>query len=168
MPSPQDIANDVVFKRISALVEDMDNNASLHNLALGWTRIVKSRTRKGIDVSGSPFQDYTRKYKAYKAHKLGLPVSPVNLQVNDIDGMLASVTHEVRNGKAFIFAKGRRKSGKRRIKNMDLIRWHSFEGVGKRGQNIRNFWGINEQTEMPKLIKIAKDDVNNLILAKLR
>jgi len=129
-------------------------------------RYIKQRTRKGRDVEGKPFAKYSKAH-AKRREKLGLPTSVVNLQMDDINGMMVSLDHTVNTNlnAVHVFIKGRRSQGRRRFTNMQLAKWHSVDGVGKK-RVVREFWGLNDD-EQERILRYIGSDIRKFILETL-
>jgi len=146
-----------VKKILNGLIADLQSQKELNKLGLAGIRKIKDRTRKGIDVDGSAFQPYSTNY-AEKRASFGLPTSIVNLEFNDIDGMLSKVDHVVANdfkSVAIDILDPRKKR---------LASYHDELGVGKAGQNIRHFWGLSSEDEKD-IAEIVAADMTRLLNA---
>jgi hypothetical protein len=139
------------FKQI---IDALKSQTLWNKVGLAGIRIIRKRTREGTDVEGKSFQEYSEGY-AKKRERAGLPTHPVNLQFDDIQGMLMMVDHEVFNTldgvKIFINDSAKEQ----------LAVYHNIEGAGK-GKVIRRFWGFNE-FENEQLSDLAEKEVANIL-----
>lgn len=126
----------------------------LTKLGLGAERLIKNRTRKGVDVYGKAFKPYSAKY-AEKRSKTGLPVHPVNLSFDDISGMLTEIEHVVSNDLEAVELEI--KDDEKR----QIAFYHNVSGAGK-GKILRVFWGISDDEEKA-LQELADDEVSAIL-----
>lgn len=125
-----------------------------NKLALGAIRLIKKRTRQGIDISGNPFIPYSKKY-ARKRERAGKETSIVNLVYDDYFGMMNKIDHIVARdlSSVSILIDDKEKS--------QIARYHNIEGAGK-GKVIRKFWGLSEEEEA-QLGELAELEIKNII-----
>lgn len=147
------------FDDINAILKDLllsiRSEEQLTKLGLQAQFQIKDRTRKGIDVEGRPFQPYSEKYRKFR-QAIGLPVDVVNLQLNDIDGMLRKIDHEIANDleSVSVDIDDPRKR--------EIASYHNELGVAKRGENIRHFWDLNRE-EREEIAGIVEKDLEQLL-----
>lgn len=124
-------------------------------IALGAQKIIKDRTRRGKDVQGKTFQQYSEGYKKLRSRE-GLPVSPVTLTFDDIAGMMKKIDHIIANDFSSVAVliddpdKGR------------IAKYHHELGAGK-SKVIRRFWGIELASEIKKLSTLGYNKAKNII-----
>lgn len=124
-------------------------------LGLAAIKIIKDRTRKGKDVKGKKFTPYSESYKKVR-ERAGLPTSPVSLTFDDISGMLTKVDHVVANDFSHVSvliddaAKAQ------------IAKYHNELGASKK-KVIREFWGIEMNSEIKKLAKFGYDKLKNIL-----
>lgn len=114
-------------------------------------RIIKDRTRKGLDIDGNPFRAYTFKYMEYK-QKLGfIKLSEVNLTLHPKDGMMGRIDSKVdlSDNSLTVYINSADKER--------LALYHNIEGAGK-SRVIRRFWGLSDKEKM-----LISDDVQKQI-----
>ena len=134
------------LKDIPGLLDDffgkVREQQKLNGIGLMITRTIKSRTRSWRDVDGKRFQDYSDSHKRRRV-ALGLAVTPRGKDVDSmlvmdpVDGMMQSiretVSKDLRKVTVDITSAEKRK----------LAYYHTEGGVGKKGKNIRKFWGLS-------------------------
>jgi len=142
------------FSNLDYVIEAFKNQKLWDQVDLAVIRIIKKRTREGKDVDGVNFKPYSEGYKR-KRQLNALPTHIVNLQFDDIKGMLQNVTHEVDNdfeaSKVFIG------DAEKEL----IASYHNEKGAGK-GHVIRKFWGVSESEE-EKIQDIAAVEVAKII-----
>jgi len=140
------------------ILSALDNDKILNRLGLGGIRIVKERTRKGLDVDGKSFKPYSEGYKK-KREEAGLVTDIVNLEFDDLEGMLHKVDHEVNNSLHSV---------QMLIDDPEketIAGYHNIQGAGK-SKVIRKFWGFSEE-EKEKLRDIALEGIHESLLKAL-
>lgn len=148
-----------IQKKLNKVIADFANQTTMNKLGLLGVRTMKKRTREGRDVYGKPFKPYSAQHADRRA-MLHLPTNVVNLQMNDIDGMMNSVDYDVStkaDSVSFFL---------NRPEKEELMRIHSFLGAGK-SKVIRKAWGFSNK-EKQHFIKKVAIDLKNLIIADLR
>jgi hypothetical protein len=133
------------------------SRALLNKIGLAGIRLIKARTRLGIDVKGAAFEPYSDGWAIIRqAHNL--PTAYVNLEFNDIDGMLKKIDHvvaaDLESVEIDILDPDKRK----------IASYHNDLGAGK-SHVKRRFFDINQQ-EMKKIDELVEADLN-LLLADL-
>jgi len=137
------------------LLQALKSQEFYSKLGLAAIKLMKDRTRRGVDVEGKSFQPYSESYKKVRA-KAGLPVHPVTLIFDDVQGMLTKIDHIVANDFSHVSvliddaAKAQ------------IARYHQIEGASKK-KIIRKFWGIELESEIKKLAKFGYDALKNII-----
>jgi hypothetical protein len=126
----------------------------LNYLGTQVTSIITSRTRLGLDVEGSEFQDYSKAYLKYRIRE-GKPVHPVQLTFDDYFGMIHKIEHKVFNSLDGVEISIYDKDKKR------IASYHNDLGAG-RNHVIRKFWGISDKEE-EKLVKLANKKASDLL-----
>lgn len=132
--------SEVILRAVKERIDRMRSRLP-QVLADEAARIV-TRTRKGVDVDGNPFADYTPRYAKSRRRK-GRKVSPVDLTFSG--DMLNAITTEVREEPG---------------KTVGTIFFNSAREAGKaRGnQEKRRFFGLSdEQVERIKK-RLQSDD----------
>lgn len=145
-------------KLLHGIIKALHSQTLMNALGLAAIRRIKERTRKGQDVEGRSFQPYTEKYAA-KRRVEGLPTHPVNLEWNDIDGMLQKMDHTIfRNfsGVEVDFTDPDKRK---------LASYHNKLGVAKKGKNIRHFFDLNDD-DIEAIAELI-DDHTKLTIANL-
>jgi len=141
-------------KLLNRILKGFQSQRLLNMLGLAVRRIIQDRTRKGVDVEGKPFKEYSKGH-ARKREKLDLPVYPVNLQMDDVEGMLRKIDHaitrEFEELKVFIDDPEKEQ----------IARYHNILGAGK-SKVIRRFWGLND-TEINKIHQIVGLEIANVL-----
>jgi hypothetical protein len=143
------------YSRLDALLDALKSQKLLNKLALGVERIILDRTRKGMDVDGQSFTNYSEPYKKKRA-AAQLNTYPVDLFFDHTSGMLTKVDHVINA-------------------NMESVRvlindpekekiggYHNTSGAGK-SKVIRKWWGIKSSEELEKLRTLAIDTVKMII-----
>jgi len=144
---------------LERLLNSLANQALYNKLGLAIARIVKERTRKGVDVTGSAFEPYSQAY-AKKREKRGLPVDTVTLQFSRYQGMMSKIDHVVNNEltDVEVFINDEEKAR--------IASYHNIKGVGKPGAHIRKFWGTNDE-ENRRILGIAQVEIKQILLREL-
>lgn len=153
-----------VKKILDDLIGNLQNQAQLSEIGIASERIIRKRTRTGRDIEGRPFKPYSDAY-AEKRLELGLPVDKVDLVFDDQFGMIRNIDHKVASDLKSVsldIADARKKK---------IASYHNELGVGKRGENLRPFWGLGKKGEedISKLVgekMVAK--LNELLQAQNR
>lgn len=84
-------------KSFQAVVDALYNQRMLNQIGLAALRLIKTRTRQGKDIKGKKFKGgkgYSEAYKK-KRQKHHLPVDVINLEFDDIDGMLQHLDYVI-------------------------------------------------------------------------
>jgi hypothetical protein len=146
-----------VHEILQASVDALYNQAVLNKAGLAALRIIKDRTRKGRQISGGAFKGGARYSPGHEERRkaAGLPVNLINLEFNDIDGMLQKADHVVFNDYSGV-ALDIMNERKRRI-----AYYLSVSGAGKNRVKFP-FWGLNEQEEGTVAALIEKELIFNL------
>jgi len=141
-------------KWLNKILDSIPSQALMNRLGLAAIRLIKKRTRKGVDVEDEPFREYSEPYKKVR-ERAGLPTHPVNLTFNDIDGMMNNIDHLVARdfSKVLVYIKGSR--------NRRIARYHNVQGAGK-SRVIRRFFAINKD-EKKKLDSIAQQELKTVL-----
>ena len=85
---------EVLAKDLRQLGDALQSQEILNKVGLAAERIIRKRTREGLDVHGDPFAPYSESY-ADRRERKELPTGTVNLQFSLYDGMLTTLTSEV-------------------------------------------------------------------------
>ena len=85
---------EALAKDLRQLADGLRSQELLNKVGLAAERIIRKRTRQGLDVHGDPFAPYSKSHAA-RREKKELPTSTVNLQFSLYDGMLTTLTSEV-------------------------------------------------------------------------
>jgi hypothetical protein len=143
-----------IKKTLTGLIEGVIANRNLNRYGLAAIRLMKTRTREGISIDGSPFPEYSPGYKK-KKEKAGLPVSPVNLTFNDVDGMLTKVDHvALRSFEGVeVFIRDPEKE--------QIAYYLSVAGAGI-NRKLFPFWGLNKDEDEQITELIAADIAGEL------
>jgi len=148
-----------IIKTLNGIIGGLQNQTMLNKMGLAAIRRIKERTRAGLDVEGNTFapaktakpgSPYSPAH-AKKRELLNLPTAFVNLEMDDIGGMLQKVDHRVfpaLDGVELDITDPRKKR---------IMKYTSFEGVGK-NKIVRKSWGINDQD---------KKDIADLVARQL-
>ncbi len=144
-----------IKKLLDQLVSGMQSQTMLKKLGLIGVRTIQKRTREGVDVDGRAFQPYSEKY-AEKRILAGLPTHIVNLEFDDVDGMLQQVEHIVASDLKSVHIDITDPQKKK------LASYHDELGVAKAGENIRHFWGLSDD-EQKDIGDIVAADLNDLL-----
>lgn len=140
---------------LDKLIQAIQNQTLLNKLALGAEFIIKQRTRRGVDVDGDAFQDYSESYKKVR-EKNALPTHPVNLTFDYASGMMQKVDHVVMADLSSV-------SVLINDPEKELIgQYHNSMGAGK-SKVIRKWWGIKSEAEKESLVKIGWDTLKAII-----
>jgi len=144
------------INNLQKIAGNFQDQQRMHEAGLRAQRYIKKRTREGRDVDGAPFKAYSKAHKKTR-EKLGLPTTIVNLQMNDIDGMMVSVDHTVNRSftQVHVFIKGRRSENGKTFTNMQLMQWQHDKG--------REAFGLNDD-EGKKITRYIADDIKKFIL----
>lgn len=148
------MASDNLQTSFERLLESVRNQTLLNKLGLAMERIIKKRTREGVDVYGNRFQEYSEGHKT-RRKRLNLQTEPVNLEMNTVDGMmhkLDSVIASDLSDVALIIDDPEKEQ---------IASFHNVQGAGK-SKVKRVFWGINEQEEK-QLFDLFEEDISELI-----
>ncbi len=128
---------------------DQIENIKLRNLlGLGALRIIRKRTREGLDVDGNPFAEYSESYKP-KRERNELPTDTPDLAFSVRDGMMQSLRYELSDGGIEL--------GFDRTDKALLASYHNVQGAGK-SKVIRKFFGISTEEEQ-QLADLIQDDL---------
>lgn len=142
------------FDDIAQVLDDTLNGlrsrANLNKYGLAGIRLIKKRTREGIDVHGQGFQAYSEGHKK-KRKAQGLPTQIVNLEFNDVEGMLAQIDH-ILNPDLDGVEIDILDPEKRRI-----ARYHNIEGAG-RSRVKREFFDLNDE-ERASIVQLVGEDL---------
>jgi len=148
-----------LLKKLDKIAADFTNQRTMNRVGLMGVRFLKDRTRKGRDVQGRPFKPYSEEHARRRA-KLNLPTNVVNLEMNDIDGMMSSIDFEVSRDfstTTFLLTKPDKEQ---------LMNIHSFLGAGK-SRVIRQVWGFSDK-EHEKMIRTIADDLKKLVIKDIQ
>ncbi len=128
-----------LYKKINSLTNNLRSQKLQDNIGLSAERLIKKRTRKGIDIHGRTFRPYSRSH-ARKRERRGLSSSTVNLVWSETDGMMTKMDHLVarNHDKILVYF---RDPQKRR-----LARYHNTMGAGK-SKIKRQFFGLSADDE---------------------
>jgi hypothetical protein len=143
------------FEPIAQKIADLfENRKALNRLGLMAERMIQSRTRKGIDVHGRRFRNYSDQH-AEKREAEGLETNTVNLEFSVYDGMLKQIGYLFRDEATvelyFLNERSER-----------LATYHNVDGAGK-GKIIREFWNLSEEE-----LQTLANDYNGWIAAELQ
>jgi hypothetical protein len=140
------------------LLKALHSQKLMNELGLAVIQIIKERTRRGSDIEGKSYGEYSKSYiKVRERH--GLPTSPVTMTFDDVSGMMQKIDHLVATdfSNASVFIDDRAKE--------QIARYWNMEGAGRK-KMIRTFWGISLKSELDKLaalgFKILKDVLRKL------
>jgi len=141
------------LKPIRDALKSLGQKARLEKLGLAAAFLIKQRTVEGKDIDGNEFQDYSEGH-AVRRRKENLPTHPVNLEFNNIDGMMHGIDHLVSrsSSKVAVYIRGSR--------NRRISRYHNIMGAGK-SKVKRRFWGLNddEQNNVAELVQLDLSEV---------
>ena len=140
---------DDISKLLDGLINGLHSQRTLNRLGLAGQRTIKSKTRAGLDIHEQPFADYSDKWAEVREVE-GLPTNIVNLEFNDVDGMLAHIDHVISNDLKTV-ALDIEDPIKRKIAS-----YHNDEGAG-RSRVVREFWGFTEDDDKDLTGLIGKD-----------
>lgn len=145
---------DFIDKLWDRLLSGLKNQALMNRLGLGVRRLIQDRTRKGLDVQGKPFRKYSGGHAKRRA-KLGLPTHPVNLQMDDVSGMLRRIEHVVARDLSDV-----------EVYIGDPVKeriayYHNVSGAGK-SRIRREFWGLAKKEES-MLQDIVNAELKNVL-----
>jgi len=148
------------LNRLSAILNnfwiDLHSRANLNLLGLAGIRLIKQRTRQGKFLPGSssggadyPYTQYSERHAERRA-RAGLPTHVVNLEFDDVAGMLQNVDHIVAadlNSVSIDIIE----EGKKRIAG-----YHHETGAGK-SRVIRKFFDLSpeDREEIAKIVEEA-------------
>lgn len=133
------------------LIEQLEGEKLLTKLGLAGERIIKKRTREGKDYEGKKFAPYSEGHKR-KRKKLGLPVNKVNLQMDDISGMMADLKHVVLRDEQSVqleFASPDKET---------LAEYHNISGAGK-SRVKREFYKLADK-EQERIVKLTAKELS--------
>lgn len=147
-----------ILERLDGVAKTFADQQIMNRLGLTGVRYIKKRTREGRDIHGNTFKPYSAQH-AERRRALNLPIDIVNLQMNDIDGMMNSVDYEV--GDKFDSVT----IGITRSEKEELMRIHSIIGAG-RGKVRREAWGFTVQ-EQDRLLQTFMEDYKKLLIKEL-
>ena len=143
-----------IRRLFTEIVGALESQKLLNYLGLKQIHNIQGRTRKGIDLFGNPFQQYSDEYAEWK-EKRGLPANVVNLTLHDIDGMMHQIDHvlspDLKSVEIQILDPSKRK----------LASYHDQTGAGK-SRVIRRFWGVSEE-DQKGLGEIVEHDLELLL-----
>jgi hypothetical protein len=141
---------------LDGFLSGLRNQTLLNKIGLAGIRLIKKRTREGIFLEGSSpgHTTYSEGHKK-KREKAGLPTSIVNLQFDDIDGMLTEVDHVILNsfeGVAIdIMDEEKREIGY----------YHNVSGAGK--SRIKRVWFDLDDAERQQIVDLVEGEASDLI-----
>lgn len=139
-----------IEKVLTTALDRLESDRLLNKLGLAGIRKIKSRTRQGKDFEGKAFQKYSAGYKK-KRQDAGLPTHLVNLEFDDINGMLQTMDHIIaadRKSVALDFTDEDKRT---------IASYHNELGAGK-SKVKREFFGLNED-DQKDISKIIADDL---------
>ncbi len=155
--------------RISAILNnfwnELHSRALLNRLGLAGIRLIKVRTRSGKFLPGSssggadyPYTRYSERHAERRA-RAGLPTHVVNLEFDDIAGMLQNVDHIVAADLNSVSIDIIEEEKKR------IAGYHHETGAGK-SRVIRKWFDLSseEQEEIAEIVEEAA----KLAIAKLK
>lgn len=145
---------------IPELLDALRSHSLYTKLGLGAERIIKSRTRKGLDVKGSAFTDYSAGHLKKRKQAGITQASKVNLVFSPNFGMLASINHAVANNLESVAIQFENPEKEQ------LAVYHNITGAGK-SRVKREFWGIELQEEIDKLADIGYNEIKDIIFKQL-
>lgn len=131
------------------------NQQFWNKLALAAQRIVRARTRKGLDSAGQPFKKYSPGYLKKRQAEGIIAADTVNLEFSRQGGMLKAIDHMVSNNleSVTIFFNDKRAE--------QLAIYHNTMGAGK-SKIIRKFFTIETAQEKQQLMQAGYNDIHNL------
>ncbi len=144
-----------IKRLLDFLIDGLHSQEQMNKVGLAGIRKIQERTREGTDVHGRPFKPYSDNH-AERREELGLPTHIVNLEMDDISGMLRRVDHIVAADFESV-AVDITDEQKRLIAS-----YHNELGVGKTGENIREFWALSAEEE-EDIAKIVQRDTDQLL-----
>lgn len=137
------------------LLSALKSQEFYNKLGLAAIRIIKSRTRKQVDVQGDFFKDYHPSYVQRKRRLGFADPETVNLTLSKYRGMLNSIDHEVSSDLQSVAVYFDDKAKEQ------LAVYHNIMGAGK-GKVIREFWGIEMQEEIDQLSSLGYRLLKNI------
>lgn len=148
---------DNIKATITGLINNLQAAQELNRLALAGERLILSRTRRGEFLPGSSpgAQSYSEGHRR-KRQAAGLPTSIVNLQFDDLEGMLSKVDHVIAadlESVAIDIANPRKK---------EIAGFHHISGAGK-SRVIRKFFDFSEK-EAADLVDLVGRDIEDLLV----
>ena len=122
---------------------------ALANVSALQIRNIRDRTqRKGIDVFGKPFREYSPGYKRAAVKESGV------VDLTDTGQMFSSLTSKISRSKGSLF-----------FRNMFANKkafFHDIAGAGK-GKVVRPFFSINRQEEK-QIVKVFEEKIAKILL----
>jgi hypothetical protein len=138
---------------LNDFVEALFSRKIIELAAQGEIRMMKERIRAWRTLTGAPMKPYSNAYRKRRV-ELGLAIQPMGSNTDSIlvadsyAGMISRIESILgpRGNEAFIDITSPAKK--------KLAAYHNFLGVGKKGQNLRPFWGItpDEKEKIADLI----------------
>ncbi len=137
------------------------NSELFNKLGLGSIRLIKKRTREGIDLHGSPFKPYSVQY-AKKRNREGKQTDVVQLIYDDYFGMVSRIDHVIsRNLESVSVIIDSLKSEPDKPSKAEIAKFHNESGAGK-SKVIREFFGHNPEEEK-QLAELTNLEIKNII-----
>lgn len=148
---------DAVGAALKKIVDALYNAELLNKMGLQAIHLIKKRTRQGKDIDGKAFKGgkgYSEGWERVREAR-HLPVDRINLEFDDIGGMLQKVDHVVFNdlsGVAVDITDDQKKK---------IAYYLSVSGAGKNRVKFP-FWGLNN-TEKDEVLAIAENQLELII-----
>lgn len=135
-----------IKKVLDQLALKMAGQKEWNRRGLAVIRIIKTRTRSWRDIKGRFFRGYSDLHRRRRV-ELGLAISPQgkntdSLMVMDhLGGMMQKVDHIVSADMQSVVVDITDPVKKK------IAYYHNVAGVAKRGENLFEFWGLNNKEE---------------------
>ena len=131
-----------------AFLDQIEDIKLRNKLGLGALRIIRKRTREGLDVDGNPFAEYSESYKP-KREANELPTDTPDLAFSVRDGMMQQLRYDLSDGGVDL--------GFDTAEKALLASYHNTKGAG-RSKVIRLFFGLSTDEEQ-QLADLIDDDL---------
>ena len=131
-----------------AFLDQIEDIKLRNKLGLGALRIIRKRTREGLDVDGNPFAEYSESYKP-KRERNELPTDTPDLAFSVRDGMMQQLRYDLSDGGVDL--------GFDTAEKALLASYHNTKGAG-RSKVIRLFFGLSTDEEQ-QLADLIDDDL---------
>ena len=142
------------------LIDGLYRRQVLELAAQAQIRMMRERIRAWRTLTGSPMKPYSERH-ANKRVELGLSVRPMGpntdsmLVMDSYSGMLSRIESDSpKPGEVTLDITNPVKR--------QIAAYHNLLGVGKKGANLRPFWGIAQQ-ESAKLVELIGDNSQALL-----